>query len=129
MLLNFLSGTYWFCYHSSFYRKLYRLFRARSLQRRIKHFASLQKLSCECETSLVFNWWEKTCFCGIFSLLSVQDHYRRCSQLQASDLLRAEFESAHNLSSGFVVWCCAVVIMTTAHPPQICCFLWLITNK
>ena len=59
------------------------------------------------------------CFCSIVdqwkmsSLISSRDYYQRSSLLQISDMLRAGFEPAQNLSSGFVEWSCSVVITTT----------------
>ena len=58
------------------------------------------------------------CFCGmvdqrkVFSLISSRDHCHRSSPLQISDMPRAGFEPAQNLSSGSVEWSCAVVITT-----------------
>ena len=54
------------------------------------------------------------CFCGmvqrrkVFSLVSSRDYCQRSSPSRISDTLRAEFEPAQNLSSGFVEWSCAV---------------------
>ena len=59
------------------------------------------------------------CFCGMvdrrkaLSLISSRDHCQRSSPSRISDTLRAGFETAQNLSSGFVEWSCAVVITTT----------------
>ena len=59
------------------------------------------------------------CFCGMvdrrkaLSLISSRDHCQRSSPSQISDTLRAGFEPAQNLSSGFVKWSCAVMITTT----------------
>ena len=59
------------------------------------------------------------CFCGMvdrrkaLSLISSRDHRQRSSPSQISDTLRAGFEPAQNLSSGFVKWSCAVMITTT----------------
>ena len=59
------------------------------------------------------------CFCGMvdqqkaFSLISSRDHCQRFSPLRISDMPRAGFEPAQNLSSGLVKWSCAVVITTT----------------
>ena len=59
------------------------------------------------------------CFCSIVdqwkmsSLISSRDYYQRSSLLQISDMLRAGFEPAQNLSSGFVEWSRSVVITTT----------------
>ena len=59
------------------------------------------------------------CFCGIvdrrkaFSLISSRSYYQRSSPSRISDTPRAGFEPAHNLSSGFVEWSCAVMITTT----------------
>ena len=65
-------------------------------------------------------WWSMmNCFCGIvdrrkaFSLISSRDHCQRSSPSRISDMPRVGFESAQNLSSGFVEWSCAVVITTT----------------
>ena len=61
----------------------------------------------------------KNCFCGMvdrrkaFSLISSRDHCQRSSPSRIVDTLRAGFEFAQNLSSGFVEWSCAVVITTT----------------
>ena len=58
-------------------------------------------------------------FCGMvdrrkaFSLISSRDHCQRSSPSPISDTPRAGFEHAQNLSSGLVVWSCAVVITTT----------------
>ena len=60
------------------------------------------------------------CFCGMvdrrkaFSLTSSRDHCQRSSPSRISDTPQAGFESAQNLSSGFVEWRCAVVITTTS---------------
>ena len=69
----------------------------------------------QCIESMMMN-----CFCGIvnrqkafFSLISSLDHCERSSPSWISDTPRAGFEPAHNLSSGFVEWSCAVVITTT----------------
>ena len=59
------------------------------------------------------------CFCSIVdqwkmsSLISSRDYYQRSSLLQISDMLRAGFEPAQNLSSGFVECSRSVVITTT----------------
>ena len=59
------------------------------------------------------------CFCGMidrrkaFSLISSRDHCERSSQSRISDTLQAGFETAQNLSSGFVEWSFVVVITTT----------------
>lgn len=37
-----------------------------------------------------------------FGLISSQDHSQRSSRLEISDMLKAGFEPARNLSSGFV---------------------------
>ena len=48
------------------------------------------------------------CFCGMFdrrkafSFISSRDHRQRSSPSRISDILRAAFESAQNLSSDFV---------------------------
>ena len=48
------------------------------------------------------------CFCGMvdrrkaFSLISSRDHCQRSSPLRISDMLRARFEPAQNLSTGLV---------------------------
>ena len=58
------------------------------------------------------------CFCGMvdrrkaFSLISSRDHCQRSSPSWISNTLRAGFEPAQNLSSGFIEWTCAVVITT-----------------
>ena len=50
----------------------------------------------------------KNYFCGmvdrqkVFSLISSQDHCQKSSPSQISDMLRAGFEPAQNLSSGLV---------------------------
>ena len=70
-------------------------------------------------TSTLTSWIELNCFCGMvdrrkaFSLVSSQDHCQRSSQSRISDMPRAGFEPAQNLSSGFVEWSCAVAITTT----------------
>ena len=57
-------------------------------------------------------------FCGMvnqrkaFSLISSRDHCQRSSPPWISDTLRAGYEPAQNLSSGFDEWSCAVVITT-----------------
>ena len=62
---------------------------------------------------------ELNCFCGMverrkaFGLISSWDHCQRSSTSRISDTLRARFETAQNLSSGFVEWSYAVVITTT----------------
>ena len=59
------------------------------------------------------------CFCGMVdrrkasSLISSRDHCQRSSPSRISDTPRAGFEPVQNLSSGFVEWSCAVVIITT----------------
>ena len=59
------------------------------------------------------------CFCGMvdwrkaFSLISSQGHCQRSSPSWISDMPRAGFEPAQDLSSGFVEWSCVVVITTT----------------
>ena len=59
------------------------------------------------------------CFCGmvdrrkVFSLISSRDHCQRSSPSRISDMPRAGYEPAQNLSSGAVEWSCAVVITTT----------------
>ena len=59
------------------------------------------------------------CFCGmvdrwkVFSLISSRDHCQRSSPSRISDMLRAGFELAQNLSLGLLEWSCAVVITTT----------------
>ena len=56
------------------------------------------------------------CFSGMvdqrkaLSLISSWNHCQRSSPLRISDMLRAGFEPAQNLSSGLVEWSCAVVI-------------------
>ena len=58
------------------------------------------------------------CFCGMtdrrkaFSLISSRGQCQRSSPLRISDALRAGFELAQNLSSGFVEWSCAAGITT-----------------
>ena len=60
------------------------------------------------------------CFCGMVdrrkrsSLISSRDHYQRFSPSRISNTPRAGFESAQNLSLGFVEWSSAVVITTTS---------------
>ena len=62
------------------------------------------------------------CFCGMvdrrktFSLISSWDHCQRLSPSQISDMLRAGFEPAQNLSSDFIWWSCAVVLTTIPLP-------------
>ena len=66
--------------------------------------------------------WKKmtmmNCFCGIidcrkaFSLISSRDHCQRYLLSRVSDTPRAGFELVQNLSSGFVEWSCAAVIIT-----------------
>ena len=62
---------------------------------------------------------ERNCFCrivdweGELSLISSRDHCQRFSPSQISDMPRTGFDSAQNLSSGFVEWSCAIVITTT----------------
>ena len=57
------------------------------------------------------------CFCGMvdrrkeFSIISNRDHCQRSSPSLISDTPRAGFEPAQNLSSDFVEWICAVVII------------------
>ena len=59
------------------------------------------------------------CFCGVvdrrkeFSLISSRDHCLRFWPSRISDTPGAGFEPAQNLSSGLVVWSCAVVIIIT----------------
>ena len=59
------------------------------------------------------------CFCRMvgrrktFSIISSQDHCHRSSPSWISDTPQVGFEPAHNLSSGFVGWSCAVMIATT----------------
>ena len=59
------------------------------------------------------------CFCGMvdlrkaFSLISSQDHCQRSWPLWISDMPRAGFAPAQNLSSGLVEWNCVIVITTT----------------
>ena len=59
------------------------------------------------------------CLCGMvdrrktFNLISNQDHCQRSSPSRISDMPRAGFERAQNLSSGFVDCSCTVVITTT----------------
>ena len=59
------------------------------------------------------------CFCGmidwskVFSLISSWDHCQRSSPSRISDMPRAEFEPAQNLSSGLVEWSFTVVTTTT----------------
>ena len=58
----------------------------------------------------------RNCICGMvdqrtFSLVSSQDHCQRSSPFRISDTPRAGFERAQNLSSGFVEWSYAVVII------------------
>ena len=58
-------------------------------------------------------------FCGMvdqrkaFGLISSRDHCQRSSPSPISNMPQAGFEPAQNLSSGFVEWSCAVVIITT----------------
>ena len=59
------------------------------------------------------------CFCGMvdrrkaFSLIFSRDHCQRSSSSRISDTPRAGFEPAQNLSSDFVEWSCAVVLLTS----------------
>ena len=59
------------------------------------------------------------CFCGMveqrkaFSLISSRHHCQRSSPSRISDTPRAGFEPAQNLSSDFVEWSWAAVIITT----------------
>ena len=52
------------------------------------------------------------CFCGMvdrrkaFSFISSCDHHQRSSPLPVSDMPRAGFEPAQNLSIGLVEWSC-----------------------
>ena len=75
---------------------------------------------------LALNYWlminmmmMMNCFCGmvdrrkVFSLISSRDHCQRSSPSRISDMPRAGYEPAQNLSSGAVEWSCAVVITTT----------------
>ena len=61
----------------------------------------------------------KNCFCGMvdrqkeFSLIYSRDHCQISSLSRISDISWAGFQTAPNLSSGFVEWSCAVVITTT----------------
>ena len=50
-----------------------------------------------------------------FSVISIRSHCQRSLPFQISSTLRAGFELAQNLRSGFVEWSCSVVITTT--PP------------
>ena len=56
------------------------------------------------------------CFCRIvdrrkaLSFIFSQDHCQRYSLSQISDTPKAVFEPAHNLSSDFIEWSCAIVI-------------------
>ena len=61
--------------------------------------------------SIVFVVWltDKRCF----SLISSQDHCQRSSPSWISNTLRAGFEPAQNLRSGFLEWTCPEVITTT----------------
>ena len=62
---------------------------------------------------------ELNCFCGmvdqqkVFGLISSWDYCQRSSPSRISNMPRAGFEPAQNLSSGLVEWSCAVVITTT----------------
>ena len=62
-------------------------------------------------------WWWMNCYCvtvdwqKAFNLISSRDHCQRSSPSQISDTPRAGFEPAQNLSSGFVEWSCAVVML------------------
>ena len=68
---------------------------------------------------LSWRWWMMNYFCGMvdqrkmFSLISSWDHCQRSSPWWISNMPRAGFEPAQNLSSGLVEWSCAVVITTT----------------
>ena len=63
---------------------------------------------------IMINW-----FCGMvdrrktYSLISKKDHCQRSSPLRISDMPRAGFEPAQNLSSSFLEWSCTVLITTT----------------
>ena len=50
----------------------------------------------------------------VFNLISSRDHCQRSPPLWISDMPRAGFEPAKNLSSSLVEWSCAVVITTTS---------------
>ena len=71
------------------------------------------------------------CFYGMvdrrkaFSLISSRDHCQRSSPSRISNTLRAGFEPARNLSSGFVEGSCAVMITTTPWPRR----KWIIFNS
>ena len=64
----------------------------------------MMMMNCFCG---MVNWWK------VFSLISSQDYCQRSSPLWISDMPRAGFEPAQNLSSSSVEWSCAVVITTT----------------
>ena len=59
------------------------------------------------------------CFCGVvdrrktFSRISNQDHCQKFSQSEISNMLRARFELARNLSSDFAEGSCVVVATVT----------------
>ena len=59
------------------------------------------------------------CFCSMFdrrkafSFISSRDHWQRYSPSRISEMLRAGFKPAQNLSSGSVEWSCAVAITNT----------------
>ena len=82
----------------------------------------------------MITWMKKVvmnCFCGMvdrrkaFSLISSLDHCQRSSPSRISNTLRAGFQPAQNLSSGFVEGSCAVVITTTSWPHR----KWIIFNS
>ena len=64
-------------------------------------------------------WWMMNCFCGkvnrrkAFNLISSRDHCQWSSPSRVSDMVRAGFEPAQNLSWSLVEWNCALVITTT----------------
>ena len=70
------------------------------------------------------------CFCGMvdrrntFSLISSGNLCQRSSPSRISDTPRAGFESAQNLSSGFVGISCAVVIITTPRSHSLTVSTW-----
>ena len=66
-----------------------------------------------------FFLWMMNCFCRTVdrriesSFISSRDHCQSFSPSRISDTMRAGFETTQNLSSGFVEWTCAVVMITT----------------
>ena len=73
------------------------------------------------------------CFCGMvdqwkaFSLISSRDHCQRSSPSRISDMPRAGFEPAQNLSSGLVELSCAVGITITPRRHEL--FHYIISQR